>query len=223
MPTFTATQIGMAAWNAGFHDEPTLARAVAVALAESGGRTDALGDTKITDKTWGPSVGLWQIRSVKSETGKGTSRDVNKLKDPQFNANAAWEISNHGKNWGPWTAFTHNTYMQYIDTGKAVAADLNKRARAASANPLNWIFPGIGNVANTVGGIGESISGVAGSLGNIPGAIQNAANSALQTFQKISLAVGAVIVAVVLIVLAVVIMLRKPLKDSAKTVSKVLP
>lgn len=84
--------------------------ATAVALAESSGNPNNIGDVGLQNATWGPSIGLWQIRSVKAETGKGSSRDASHLKDPVFNAQAAYAISNHGTNWEPWTTFTNGAY-----------------------------------------------------------------------------------------------------------------
>src|SRR6266496_1482726 len=49
---------------------------VAVVLAESGGRTDASGDVHLQDGKWGPSIGLFQIRSLRrsgAPAGPGTS------------------------------------------------------------------------------------------------------------------------------------------------------
>jgi hypothetical protein len=89
--------------------------ATAVALAESGGRTDAQGDIGLQDGTWGPSVGLWQIRSLKAEYGKGTPRDASRLTDPEFNARAMASISNGGKNFKPWTTYTSGAYKKQID------------------------------------------------------------------------------------------------------------
>src|SRR5205085_11165321 len=100
--------------NAGF-SAANAAVATAIALAESGGRTEAQGDLGLQNGTWGPSVGLWQIRSLKAETGKGTPRDASKLTDPQFNAQAAYVISNGGANFKPWTTYTNGAYKKKLD------------------------------------------------------------------------------------------------------------
>ncbi len=100
-----AADIAELAYNAGIRNQSDLQAAVAIALAESGGRENAEGDLALQNATWGPSIGLWQIRSLKAESGKGTVRDATRLKDPAFNAKAMFAISNGGKNWGPWTTW----------------------------------------------------------------------------------------------------------------------
>jgi hypothetical protein len=98
-------QIGAFAYAAGVRSQSSLQAAIAIALAESGGNPNKPGDVGLQTAHWGPSLGLWQIRSVKSESGKGTVRDATRLKDPTFNAKSMYSISNGGKNWGPWTTW----------------------------------------------------------------------------------------------------------------------
>src|SRR5262249_6396062 len=62
MTRLSADQVAEYAHQAGFRGE-ALTIAVAVALAESGGRTAIRGDTKITDETLRPSIRLSPIRS----------------------------------------------------------------------------------------------------------------------------------------------------------------
>lgn len=94
------------AYDAGLRSPTALIDAVAIATAESGRDPRKVGDLGLQDSKWGPSVGLWQIRSLKSEKGKGTTRDADKLTDPAHNAKAMVEISGNGKNWDPWSV-TH--------------------------------------------------------------------------------------------------------------------
>jgi hypothetical protein len=104
---FTAECIAGVAWVAGFgRDRPTLERAVAVALAESSGRTKIINSI-------GCCVGLWQI-NVKAHK----QYTVAQMQDPQQNANAAWTISNGGRNWTPWEAFTKGAYLVYMPAAK---------------------------------------------------------------------------------------------------------
>ena len=98
-------QIGAYAYNAGVRSQSGLQAAIAIALAESSGNPNATGDVALQNATWGPSLGLWQIRSIKAESGKGTVRDATRLKDPAYNAKSMFSISNGGKNWGPWTTW----------------------------------------------------------------------------------------------------------------------
>lgn len=88
---------------------------VAIAMGESGLDSGAKGDTTIQTREWGPSVGLWQVRTLKGETDKGTNRDINKLlSDVGFQAKAAWDISGGGQNYQPWSVYTSGKYRQYM-------------------------------------------------------------------------------------------------------------
>jgi hypothetical protein len=104
---FTPASLGEAriaqlASEAGF-PESTIAKAVAVARSESGFRARALGDGHLVDLTWGPSIGVWQIRSRHADFGTGRPRDASRLIDPAFNARAAYAISGGGTDWSAWT------------------------------------------------------------------------------------------------------------------------
>lgn len=93
---------------------------VAIAMGESGLRTDAVGDTGLETNYWGPSVGLTQVRTVKSETGTGKTRDISRLTDPLQNMISAYEISHGGKDFSPWTVYNTGAYRQFM--GQASAA-----------------------------------------------------------------------------------------------------
>jgi hypothetical protein len=101
----------------------SLQTAFAVALAESGGRTKALGDEKIANKTYGPSMGVFQIRSLKDpkKYPGGQWRDGKRLFDPSFNVKAAWNISNEGQNWKAWSAYKNGAFSQYLDDAESAA------------------------------------------------------------------------------------------------------
>lgn len=97
-----AEVVGLA-YDAGLRNPAKLATAAAIATAESGRLPTKLGDQALENAQWGPSVGLWQIRSLKAEKGKGTTRDQTKLTDPAFNAKAMVSISGGGSAFGAWT------------------------------------------------------------------------------------------------------------------------
>src|SRR3954452_13193917 len=113
MAKLTAAQVYALARTVGL-DPASAVIATAVAMGESGLNPDAVGDVGIQTSKWGPSIGLWQIRSVKAESGRGTSRDATRLKDPAFNARSMVEISGGGQNWRPWSVYLHGTYRQYL-------------------------------------------------------------------------------------------------------------
>ena len=94
----------------------------AIDMAESGLNPAAIGDVALENSTWGPSVGLAQVRTLKAQTGTGKTRDITRLKDPAGNMAAAYEISNHGKDFTPWTTYTRGTYRQFLGQASAAAA-----------------------------------------------------------------------------------------------------
>jgi hypothetical protein len=122
---------------------PSAVIATAVALAESGGDDSILGDTTIQTGTWGPSVGVWQIRTLKAEYGTGSDRDLLALKgNVARQAQAMRNISSGGTNWTPWTVYTKGTYQQYLG-----------QAQTASGGPSTGIaqlgLPGTGAIGDT--------------------------------------------------------------------------
>ncbi|MGH0052418.1 MAG: phage tail tape measure protein [Sphaerochaetaceae bacterium] len=100
--------------------------ATAIALGESGGKPGAVGDVNLQNSTWGPSVGLWQVRSLRNQTGTGAARDVNRLKDPAFNARSMLEISRGGTYWNPWTVFTKGIYNKFLGEVQRQTMGLSK-------------------------------------------------------------------------------------------------
>lgn len=121
---YTAECIAGVAFNAGFgRDRPTLERATAVALAESSGRTKVINSL-------GCCVGLWQI-NVKAHT----QYKVSQMQDPQQNANAAWSISNEGRNWKPWDAFNNGSYLLYMPAAKSAVSTLQQKGAAIPDKP----------------------------------------------------------------------------------------
>lgn len=232
-PTATATkvltpdQIAGVAWNAGFRDEATLARAVAVALAESGGNTLAHNGNAGTGDN---SYGLWQINMIGA---MGPARRVafdiasnTALYDPAVNAKAAWVISNKGKNWAPWSVFKSNAYMRHINTGKSAAAKTMAMAKAAGPDWRNFIVPGlpIGSIIDSAGNVVGNAGAIKDAIGakfDIGGSVTAAFNAFGQTLFKAGMNMGALVVAVVLLILGVIILMRQPLITATKTVAGV--
>lgn len=103
----SAAEIAQVARGAGFTGD-NLATAVAVALAESSGRTSAVSPT-------GCCHGLWQINVNVHPYTK------TQMQDPAQNAAAAWKISNSGTNWKPWSAYNNGAYLLYLTEAKRVS------------------------------------------------------------------------------------------------------
>lgn len=103
-------QIAQLAANAGF-DGNDLITAVAIALAESGGDTQAYNpETKAGTPAGFGSYGLWQIyRKAHPEFGPWN------LFDPNQNAAAAFSVYN-SQGFGAWSAFKSGAYLRYMGT-----------------------------------------------------------------------------------------------------------
>lgn len=110
-----------------------LLTAVAIAGAESAFNPSAVGDVAIQTEKWGPSIGLWQIRSLtENYLDMEPIRDSTRLSDPYYNAKAAYQISKRGTDFSPWSTFASNAYRQYEEIAHqadVLASDLKK----------NWI------------------------------------------------------------------------------------
>jgi len=108
----TAEQIRQLASNAGFSGWD-LETAVAIALAESSGNSNAIGDL-----TLGISVGLWQV-NLKYHP----EYSQEELLDPGTNADAAYSIYQAaGNQFTPWSTFKNQAYLRHLDAnGTAVA------------------------------------------------------------------------------------------------------
>ncbi len=91
-------------------------------MAESGGDPSARGDLGRVGEsagggdTWGPSIGLWQIRSLNSHRGTGRVRDEIANMNPVINARHANQLFAAG-GWKQWTTFTSGKYNRYLGTG----------------------------------------------------------------------------------------------------------
>lgn len=112
--------VARAAYNAGFRGD-ALVTAVAVAGGESSYNPDAVGDVALQTEKWGPSVGIFQIRTLTNPsewTGIDAQRDINQIggaANIQNNANTAFELSKNGTDFSPWSAFTSGAYNDYIE------------------------------------------------------------------------------------------------------------
>lgn len=77
--------------------------AVAKSDCESDHGADPLGDGDLADGDWGPSVGVWQIRSRWWDTVTFGQRSLVLLLSPEYNAKVAFDLSAGGTDWHLWT------------------------------------------------------------------------------------------------------------------------
>lgn len=102
-------------YQAGFRDN-ALEIAYGVAMGESGGKRHAHNDNKDTGDD---SYGLFQINMLgdmgpeRRKLYKLAKND--ELFDAQTNANVAFEISEGGKNWQPWSVYNNGDYKKHYD------------------------------------------------------------------------------------------------------------
>ncbi len=109
MATLTASQIrALAAAVLPGASSHTLDIAVAIALAESRGRTDVISPTR--------DYGLWQINAPSWPQFSTAS-----LLTPAGNARAMAHISKGGTNWNPWVTFG-SKYRDFMPGGSQAAA-----------------------------------------------------------------------------------------------------
>ena len=134
MADLTYQQIAQYAYNAGFRGDG-LSTAVAVAMAESSGDPTQLGDVSLENATYGPSVGLWQIRSVNPGHGNATEqaqRNAQANLDPATNAADAYAISKQGTNFQPWSTYTGGAYRKYLPQAQTAAQSVTSAAGSSS-------------------------------------------------------------------------------------------
>lgn len=134
----SAVEVAQVYAQAGFTGE-ALVHMVAISQGESGHDPGATGDTSLTNGTWGPSMGLSQIRSLNEQRGTGGWRDAERLSDPLFNARAAYAISNGGTNFSPWTVWNEGIYKKYLDEAQAAVKALG--AYGGSGPPAASVPP----------------------------------------------------------------------------------
>jgi hypothetical protein len=146
VPTLTPGQIAGYARQAGFTG-PALVTATAVALAESGGRTDATN----VNRNGSTDRGLWQLND-------GAHPWVSSInwQDPAANARGAKRIYDEaGGSFRPWVAFTSGSSAKFtLQAAQAAAAPATSTASDASwfdkLNPLDDVASAAGSAADGV-------------------------------------------------------------------------
>lgn len=107
--TLDANAIAQYAAAAGFSGSD-LVTAVAVALAESGGNTQAYNPETAAGTPQGQgSFGLWQVYLKAHPEFQGWN-----LFDPTQNATAAFRVYSAGSSFRPWSTFKNGAYAKYV-------------------------------------------------------------------------------------------------------------
>ena len=106
--------------------EPLVRLVGALAMAETRGYNERVGDRRLENEKWGPSVGLTQLRTLRSQTGTGGPRDIERISDPLENMRAALELYRGGRfdvggetYYEPggaeqWSTYTSGAYKDFV-------------------------------------------------------------------------------------------------------------
>lgn len=152
--------LGAHASVAGWRSYTDIATAVAIALAESGGRAYAIGGPN-SDGTY--DYGCWQINEgAHPEKFQGVD-----WSNPQTNAKMAFAVyTEAGNSWRPWSVFNSGKYKQFEKAFAEGVAD----SIPGGADPLSQateLLEGLGEeVAESTGidAVGEAINNIGGAV-----------------------------------------------------------
>lgn len=97
---------------AGFQ-ENQLNLMMAISRAESGWRIEALGDTTITNKTWGPSVGVLQVRTI--NPGRPQGCRVREQLNMNLDAQTACGYQIYrSQGYKAWSVYLNGAYKKFL-------------------------------------------------------------------------------------------------------------
>lgn len=130
-------------YNANVAGHPIIVVAISVAMAESGCNPSAAGHNGPTSGCPNGSTdrGLWQVNDC-YHSGVSNACAYNAM----CNAIAAYQISNGGTNWNPWSTYSQNKWQAYVSTAEGAISRLtvtmynrntNRCLGADSANTSN--------------------------------------------------------------------------------------
>lgn len=155
MATLTQGQVQAIAVAAGLPDPKLMA---AIAMAESGGRTDARGTVG--------EIGLWQINQPVHVKAHSTWT-VAYLQNPVNNAYAAKTVL-ASQGLGAWTVYTSGAYKRFYGGTVSGAVDAAAAAAGAIPGPVGWIVDAAGNLVQAGGAVvdtGAQLGRIAVALG----------------------------------------------------------
>lgn len=87
----------------------------AIVKAESSQQINCYGDENLANSKWDISYGLFQIRGLVAERGRGSCRDVERLRlNIVEQSKCAYEISGGGTNFRPWSMYLNGRYRRWL-------------------------------------------------------------------------------------------------------------
>lgn len=194
-PVLEPYEVAALAHDAGLRGDD-LVTAVAVAGPESGYDVRAKGDEHLVDDKWGPSLGLWQIRTLHEQRGTGGPRDADRLYDPRHNAMSMAAIRSTSRGWNHWTAYSNGSYRNYLGRARDAVARLGEERDigAVSEGIMDRVGDVIGEAADRL-----PIPG-GGTVGGAVDAFRTLTSG--ETWMRVLMAVaglGAIVIALVLL------------------------
>jgi Lysozyme like domain len=145
-------QLYALAQGAGFSDADS-DTAAAIALAESSGNPNAVGDLDITP---GGSIGLWQI-NLKAHP----EYTADSLKDPATNAAAAYAVYSNANGFTPWSTFNGGQYQAYLQsTATSDASAIADTSTGSADDATGSATASMGNTQSVVGASGNTSEAV---------------------------------------------------------------
>lgn len=159
----TPAEIAGAAALGGFRIGDELTNAVAIALAESGGNTNALNE-----KPPDLSYGLWQI-NMYGDKGPARRKQFNikddrQLFDPSFNAMIAKKIRD-GQGWEAWSTFKNGAYLKYMDQAKSANSHGVLPTNPDGTPVIQGGFAGGDPISNFLKSLGPFVLRLSGFIG----------------------------------------------------------
>lgn len=130
MPVLSDQQIANVAKASGWATTADITKAVAIALAESGGRTDAVNHN--FNGTY--DYGIWQVNSVHGFP-------VSELLTPTGNGRAAYTVYRQ-QGWRAWSAYNNGSYLAFLPRARAVAGSASGGGSVENA-PTHTDWPNI--------------------------------------------------------------------------------
>lgn len=197
MSQLTRAQIADAARAGGF-PESAIPVAVAVALAESGGRTDAVSPTG--------DYGLFQI----NKNAHGDLFGKYDWKDANQNAKMAYSVYSASGNWNPWSVYKSGSYRKfYSPTAPAAGPKVTVSGVDIPTSQPNVTVSGV-DISGT-----QTTTGAQGMVNNPLSALGFVGTTAF--WQRFGIgAIGAF-----LIIVGIVIVFRKPIMNGVSTATSI--
>lgn len=183
MPTLTPGQVYQVAVGAGWAPGTEAITATAIALAESGGRTDAVNKHNANGSR---DYGLWQINHP------GSTPPSFNWADPATNARIAHKLyASPGGGWTRWSTYTNGAWLKTLPKAQRASGSADMAPQAAARAATGAAAPGAG--ASAASGPSCRWSGPFGWCMDKPVGVLAAAGGGLMLLGGLALIAAAVL------------------------------